>query len=91
MSKKTNPRRIPRSQADVDRAKEQATAEATWRTVYIMLYVLYDKFGFRDDTAAKAWMLFNRTVGMINDWTLKWREIESILKEEYGIEVEEVV
>lgn len=88
-SKTPNPRRIPCTQADVDRAKEKATAEATWRAVYIILYVLYDKLGFHDEQATKAWMLFNRTVSMILEGKLKWQEIEIILKKEYGIEVEE--
>ena len=91
MSKKPNPRRIPCSQADVDRAKEQATAEATWRAVYIMLYVLVDKLGFRDEMATKAWMLFNRTIEQINSGKLKWQQIAEVLKEEYGYEIEDVL
>lgn len=90
MSKKPNPRRIPRSQADVDRAKAEAADEATWRAIYIILYVLADKLGFRDEMATKAWMLFNRAVQQVNSGELKWQDIAQIIKQEYGYEIEEV-
>lgn len=90
MSKKPNPRRIPRSQADVDRAKAEATDEATWRAIYIILYVLADKLGFRDEMATRAWMLFNRAVEQVNSGELKWQDIAQVIKQEYGYEIEEV-
>ena len=40
---KTNPRRRPATQADVAKAKAQATDEAMTRILQIVLYVLVDK------------------------------------------------
>lgn len=89
MSKrKTNPRDIPRTEADVRRARRQGQEEGTKRSVYIMLYVLADKLGFRDEQAAKTWMLFKRAVDEVNEGKLKWQDIERTLKDEYGYDIE---
>lgn len=43
MSQKTNPRKIPRTQADVDRAYCAGINEGLNRGIELMLYVLIDK------------------------------------------------
>ena len=49
MGKKTNPRNIQRSQADVDKAYKRgyADAEKKWQngSLIVILYTLLDKFG----------------------------------------------
>ena len=40
---KTNPRRIPRTQADVDKAYSNGIVEGLNRCIDLMLYVLIDK------------------------------------------------
>jgi len=41
--KRVNPNKRPATQADVNRAKNEATSEAIKRVCYLMLYILIEK------------------------------------------------
>jgi len=85
---KPNPRKRPASMADVKRAKEEASDRAVRMMISVFIYVLKDKFAWRDDQLAKAWQHMNKTVEMIGEGRLSVRDINAVLGEEYGITVE---
>ena len=88
MPKKPNPNKRPCTEADVKRAKREATDDALRLSLYITLYVLLDKFGFSDEQLARAAQHINRTAQEINDGDIKWSEIMAVLKDEYNVELE---
>lgn len=85
--KKTNPRDIPCSMADLKKAVAIATDKALHQACIIMLYVLADKLGYRDEALSRAWMFFNRAIEEIEDGRIKPGEIEQVLKDEYDMEI----
>ncbi len=52
---KQNPRRRPATQADVEKAKNQATQEAVRNCWIIMFSVLRDKRGFHGEDLKEIW------------------------------------
>lgn len=55
MKKKVNPRRVPASKADVQKAKKQATSEAVEIAFAILLSALRDKEGFGYTRLRRVW------------------------------------
>lgn len=85
---KTNPRKKPCTEADVKRAKREATDEALRLALYIALYVMLDKFGFSEEQLARAAQHFNRTAQEISEGRIRWQDIMYVLKDEYNVELE---
>lgn len=87
MSKKTNPRKIPATQADVKRAKEQGYVEGVEAALAMMLYAIADKEHF------PKWQIqrIGKEVNDVSDSVIKGYVtipgILHMLKEEYNIEV----
>ena len=87
MSKKTNPRKIPATQADVKRAKEQGYVEGVEAALAMMLYAIADKEHF------PKWQIqrIGKEVDDVSDSVIKGYvtipDILHMLKEEYNIEV----
>lgn len=91
MSKTTNscnPRRIPRSQADVNRAEERGKEMGTKGALAIMLYTLHDKFGADDAQLCEFADAFNYTLDGLAKGYVKVKDLESVLKNEYGTTIE---
>mgnify|MGYP007057712054 CR=1 FL=1 len=84
---KTNPRRIPRTQADVDRAKELGRTEGINGALTIMLYTLKDKFGSDDADLKEFADAFNYTVDGINKGYVSEKDLQSVIKDEYDTTV----
>lgn len=55
MKKKVNPRRVPASKADVQKAKKQAISEAVEIAFAILLSALRDKEGFGYTRLRRVW------------------------------------
>ena len=55
MSRKTNPRRKPATQADVKRAKDKATSDACRACMAIFFTVLLDKERADKETLQRVW------------------------------------
>ena len=49
MSKKTNPKKIPKTQADVDRAEEKGLIFGMEFAVHLVLWILLDKHNAPDE------------------------------------------
>ena len=87
MSKKrTNPRRRPATQADVERAKNVAVREATTATLAIVLSVLLDKFGAQD-YIQDVWREINNRSEAVAQGYASIADFKYILQADYGIEL----
>lgn len=85
---KTNPRRIPRTQADVDRALEQGRDEGINGALTIMLYTLMDKFGAGDDELKEFAEAFSYTVDSIEKGYITEADLRKVVKDEYHTTIE---
>lgn len=87
MGNKTNPRRIPKTQADVDRAYKLGMEAGTQGALSIVLVTLKD-LGEPDEYIAKFERKFNKTVQSWLGGDIKEREVNEALKDDYDIEIQ---
>ena len=85
MSKKVNPRRIPVTQADVNKAKEAAVAEACELAQTILFSVLRDKEGFTYEDLQRVWDEVNSLSESIAEGYVSVADLRNALKQEDGI------
>lgn len=78
MGTKVNPRRVPRTQKDVDAAYD--------RGIELMLYVLIDKHAAPMDDVQQLARELNHAAGCVADGYITWADIRQMLKE-YEVEV----
>jgi hypothetical protein len=83
-NKKTNPKRIPRTEADVEKAWERGRQDGARSALTIMLYTLRDKFGIDDAGLQDFAEAFNYTLDSMNRGYVTEKDLEVVLKEEYG-------
>ena len=86
MSGKTNPRKIPRTQADVDRAWDKGVLAGVSNACAIFLTVLLDKFD-GGDYIAEVWNEINKLSAEVNERRVSVADLRRVLLEEYEIEV----
>ena len=86
MSKKTNPRKIPRSQADVDKAYESGKAAGAKSTVIIMMYAMKDKFGATDEQLTDFFEAISYVVDSINKGYITEKDLMTVIKDDYDME-----
>lgn len=86
MSRKTNPRRIPRTQADVDEAWERGVHDGVTYSTAMFMNVLCDKFNGRD-YVPDVWKEIMKLSESMLEKRVSIPDIKRILKEEYDIEV----
>lgn len=84
-SKKPNPRKRPATQADINRAKNEATTEAMRRMLYLMLYILIDKHQAPREDIKQFAEEFNYYADSIKQGYITWKDIEHVVKEEYEV------
>lgn len=82
---KTNPRRIPRTQADVDKAYSNGIVEGLSRGIDLMLYVLIDKHDAPMDDVQQLAGELNHAAQCVAEGYVTWADIRQMLKE-YGVE-----
>ena len=82
--KKTNPRRKPATQADVNKAKTQAQEQAVRLTWSIFFTVLRDKEGYDLDGMRRVWDYINDLSDSIAKGYCTVADLRTILKEEAG-------
>lgn len=85
--KKINPRKRPATQADVEKAKKQATNEAVSLAMTIFLTVLKDKNGFSNEELVDTWKNVERLSESITDGYVNIYDLRTVLREEYEIYV----
>lgn len=86
MGAKVNPRRVPRTQKDVDAAFDRGVAEGLHRGVELMLYVLVDKHAAPMDDVQQLAAELNHAAECVAEGYVTWMDIRRILKE-YDVEV----
>lgn len=87
MGTKVNPRRVPRTQRDVDAAFDRGVAEGLNRGVELMLYVLIDKHAAPMDDVQHLARELNHGAECVAGGYITWPDIRRMLKE-YDVEVE---
>ena len=85
---KTNPRRIPRTQADVDRAREQGRDEGINGALILVLYTMMDKFNAGDEELKQFADAFSYTVDSIEKGYITEADLRKVVKEEYHTVIE---
>ena len=85
---KTNPRRIPRSQADVDRAYELGKEAGTALCLTLVLFTLQDKFGAGDEELTQFHEAFHYTLDSLGKGYITEADLRRVLKDEYSTEIE---
>ena len=85
---RVNPRKIPRSEADVIRARAKGQEDGVRGALTIMLYVLKDKFSYTDEQLQAFADMFNYTVDSMNKGYIKQSDLQMVVREEYGTTVE---
>ena len=83
---KTNPRKIPRTQADVDRARDEGVITGVHYASAMFMNVLLDKFNAQD-YVVEIWHHMEKLSEEVKEGRVKVPEIIKMLKEEYDIEL----
>ena len=87
-SKKQNPRRRPATQADVNRARDQAVSDAVHLCIVIFFSVLLDKEGADKDILHRVWNEVNDLSDSINQGYVTEADLKRVLREEYDIYID---
>lgn len=87
MTRKTNPRRRPANMADVERAKQEAQAEAICYAMTIFFSVLCDKHGATDEELRQFWDEVNYLSESVIQGYVSLADLRYTLRTERGIEI----
>lgn len=86
--KKTNPTKIPRTQADVERAEKKGQLFGMEFMANLTLWVLLDKHGAPDDDVRELNREIRYLCDSIDKGYVSYSDIRRALQEEHGLEVE---
>ena len=81
---RVNPKRIPRTQADVDKAYDKGLTDGMICGLTVMLYVLHDKFGATDEQLKEFSDAFNYVIDSMQRGYVTETDLRVVVKEEYG-------
>ena len=84
----TNPRRIPRTEADVERAYKRGQTETIEFACAVACISLHDVFEPSGEQMQKFNQKFNQTVSAILNGEVKYAEIVSALHDEYSLDLD---
>lgn len=84
---RVNPRRVPRTQRDVDAAYDKGIAEGLNRGIELMLYVLIDKHDAPMEDVQQLAVELNHAAECVAEGYVTWADIRRMLRE-YDVEVE---
>ena len=87
MSAKVNPRRVPRTEADVEAAYTTGVTEGLNRGIELMLYVLIDKHDAPMEDVQHLAAELNHAAECVAEGYVTWAGVRRMLKE-YNVEVE---
>ena len=86
--KKTNPRSIPRTQADCDREYLRGLTEGAIRGVIINLWTMVDAFHASEEQIRMFERELEYNLDSIRKGTVKVGDLARALREEYHLEIE---
>ena len=81
---KTNPKRIPRTEADCRKAYDKGLLDGSVGALTIMLYVMKDKYGYSEDQLHKFADQFNYVADSMAQGYVTKADLMQVVKEEYG-------
>lgn len=81
---KVNPKRVPKSQADVNKAYDKGLTDGSICALTIMLYCLKDKFNADDEQLQAFADAFNYLVDSMAKGYITQADLKCVVKEEYG-------
>ena len=84
--KKTNPRRIPKTQADVDAAYDKGVTDGSDCACIIMMSALLDKFNAAD-YLPDIWAAFGKLSEEIKERRVSIPDLRRTLRDEYDLKV----
>ena len=82
----TNPRNIPKTQEDVDRAWEKGVLDGVSNASAMFLTVLVDKFQGAD-YVQPVWTEIVKLSEEVKERRVSIADLRTVLREEYGVEV----
>ena len=85
MRTKTNPRRRPATQADVDRARDEAVRETVRFCMVVFFTVLLDKFAASKEDLQRVWDEVNDLSDSVKKKYVSLKDLKTVLVEEYDI------
>jgi len=85
MRTKTNPRRRPATQADVERARDDAVTETVRFCMTIFFTVLLDKFAASKDDLQRVWNEVNSLSDSVKQKYVSVADLKTVLEDEYDI------
>ena len=83
---KPNPRRVPRTQADVDRAYTDGVKDGSHIASVIMMSALLDKFGL-EDRIPEVWTAFEKLSLAVMERRATVADLRTVLREEYKLDI----
>lgn len=86
MAKKVNPKKIPATQADVDRAWKKGVLDGVSNASAIFLTVMVDKFNGAD-YVRDVWLEINKLSEEIAERRVSVADLRRVLLDEYGVQV----
>lgn len=86
MAKKVNPKKIPATQADVDRAWKKGVLDGVGNASAIFLTVMVDKFNGAD-YVRDVWIEINKLSEEIAERRVSIADLRRVLLDEYGVQV----
>ena len=87
MGKKINPRRRPATQAEVEKAKNQASSEAIRKILYLVLYILIDKHDAPKEDIHQLAAEVNYYADSISRGYITWKDVERVVRDEYEVQL----
>ena len=84
--KKVNPKKIPSTQADVDRAGKKGVLDGVSNASAIFLTVMVDKFNGAD-YVKDVWIEINKLSEEIAERRVSIADLRRVLLDEYGVQV----
>lgn len=85
--KKPNPRRIPATKADIEKAKRKGTEDATNFAIAIIFTALTDKIGWTKEQLQELWGHVNYLSDSVTKGYVTIPQLLHTLKEEYGVSI----
>jgi len=85
MRTKTNPRRRPATQADVERARDDAVRETVRFCMVVFFTVLLDKFAASKEDLQRVWDEVNDLSDSVKKKYVSLKDLKTVLVEEYDI------
>lgn len=85
--KKPNPRRIPATKADIEKAKKQGTDEAATFAIAIIFSALTDKMGWTKEQLLELWGHVDYLSDSVTKGYVTIPQLLHTLKEEYGVNI----